>query len=92
MKTEEKLRNELTPKYDWLFWYLGRLEHGVKFLVDLRRDVLVILLFIIHYCNLAISLLPLLRGYKTLLINILDTMFFRMLGENVACYVFDGFC
>lgn len=41
MKAEERLKNLLTPQYSWLFIYLGRLERGVKFLVDLRTDVLV---------------------------------------------------
>ena len=35
------MRDALTPRYQWLFILMGRLEHGVKFLVDLRADVLV---------------------------------------------------
>jgi hypothetical protein len=41
MKAEEWLRNLLTPQYSWLFIHMGRLEKGVKFLVDLRTDILV---------------------------------------------------
>ncbi|KAK0168679.1 hypothetical protein PV327_002455 [Microctonus hyperodae] len=40
---ENALKKALTPKYHWLFILMGRLEHGVKFLVDLRTDVLAIL-------------------------------------------------
>lgn len=38
---ERSLKNVLTPAYHWLFFIIGRLQHGVKFLVDLRTDVLV---------------------------------------------------
>lgn len=38
---KEKLQNSFMPKYLWLFIHIGRLEHGVKFLVDMRTDVLV---------------------------------------------------
>lgn len=37
---ERTLKNVLTPAYHWLFFMIGRLQHGVKFLVDLRTDVL----------------------------------------------------
>ncbi|CAL8109982.1 unnamed protein product [Orchesella dallaii] len=37
---EEKLRGALVPKSQWLFTQIGRLENGVKFLVDLRTDLL----------------------------------------------------
>lgn len=37
---EEKLRKALTPLYQWLFSQIGRLEGGVKFLVDLRANIL----------------------------------------------------
>ncbi|XP_044016735.1 malonyl-CoA decarboxylase, mitochondrial-like, partial [Aphidius gifuensis] len=37
---ERSLKNALTPQYHWLFVLMGRLENGVKFLVDLRTDVL----------------------------------------------------
>ncbi|XP_052129381.1 malonyl-CoA decarboxylase, mitochondrial [Frankliniella occidentalis] len=40
IKLEEKLKNSLTAQYSWLFMHVGRLERGVKFLVDLRTDVL----------------------------------------------------
>lgn len=38
---ERTLKDVLTPAYHWLFVIIGRLQHGVKFLVDLRKDVLV---------------------------------------------------
>ncbi|XP_036144438.1 malonyl-CoA decarboxylase, mitochondrial isoform X3 [Monomorium pharaonis] len=37
---ERTLKNILMPAYHWLFVIMGRLQHGVKFLVDLRTDVL----------------------------------------------------
>ncbi|XP_073978767.1 malonyl-CoA decarboxylase, mitochondrial-like isoform X2 [Rhodnius prolixus] len=40
LKAEEQLKVVLTPQYSWLFKFIGRLENGVKFLVDLRTDVL----------------------------------------------------
>lgn len=43
MKAEERLKNLLTPQYSWLFIHVGRLERGVKFLVDLRTDVLAVI-------------------------------------------------
>ncbi|PBC25423.1 malonyl-CoA decarboxylase, mitochondrial [Apis cerana] len=41
---ERNLRNVLTPNYQWLFIMIGRLENGVKFLVDLRTDILELIL------------------------------------------------
>nr|CAD7261295.1 unnamed protein product [Timema shepardi] len=41
LKVEGRLKMHLTPQYSWLFIHLGRLERGVKFLVDMRTDVLV---------------------------------------------------
>ena len=41
LKTEHQLKTALSPQYLWLFKYIGRLEDGVKFLVDFRTDVLV---------------------------------------------------
>ncbi|KAL6421759.1 hypothetical protein ACFW04_010950 [Cataglyphis niger] len=38
---ERTLKNVLIPAYHWLFFIIGRLQNGVKFLVDLRTDVLV---------------------------------------------------
>jgi len=38
---ERALKDVLTPAYHWLFIIIARLQHGVKFLVDLRTDVLV---------------------------------------------------
>jgi len=43
LKAEEQLKVVLTPQYSWLFKYIGRLENGVKFLVDLRTDLLELL-------------------------------------------------
>ncbi|XP_023708296.1 malonyl-CoA decarboxylase, mitochondrial isoform X2 [Cryptotermes secundus] len=43
MKAEEWLKNLLTPQYSWLFIHMGRLERGVKFLVDLRTDILAVI-------------------------------------------------
>ncbi|XP_044576283.1 malonyl-CoA decarboxylase, mitochondrial-like [Cotesia glomerata] len=40
---ENILKKALTPRYHWLFVLMGRLEGGVKFLVDLRTDVLELL-------------------------------------------------
>ncbi|XP_057324378.1 malonyl-CoA decarboxylase, mitochondrial-like [Microplitis mediator] len=40
---ETTLKKALTPRYHWLFILMGRLEGGVKFLVDLRTDVLELL-------------------------------------------------
>lgn len=40
VKVEDKLRSSLTPKYSWLFSQIGKLDGGVKFLVDLRTDIL----------------------------------------------------
>ncbi|KAF6208067.1 hypothetical protein GE061_016517 [Apolygus lucorum] len=37
---ERQLKEVLTPLYIWLFKIVGRLEGGVKFLVDLRIDLL----------------------------------------------------
>lgn len=39
--TEERLRHTLIPQYQQLFSKIGRLEGGVKFLVDMRADILV---------------------------------------------------
>ncbi|KAF3423271.1 hypothetical protein E2986_00256 [Frieseomelitta varia] len=41
---ERNLKNALTPDYQWLFIIIGRLESGVKFLVDLRTDILELIL------------------------------------------------
>ncbi|XP_068988973.1 malonyl-CoA decarboxylase, mitochondrial-like isoform X2 [Bombus flavifrons] len=38
---ERNLKNALTPDYQWLFITIGRLQNGVKFLVDLRTDILI---------------------------------------------------
>lgn len=40
LKAEEQLKSVLNPQYSWLFKHIGRLENGVKFLVDMRTDVL----------------------------------------------------
>ncbi|KOC65828.1 Malonyl-CoA decarboxylase, mitochondrial [Habropoda laboriosa] len=41
---ERNLKSVLTPDYQWLFIIIGRLESGVKFLVDLRTDILELIL------------------------------------------------
>ena len=38
---EERLRSALNAKYQQLFSQIGRVEGGVKFLVDMRADILV---------------------------------------------------
>ncbi|XP_075227553.1 malonyl-CoA decarboxylase, mitochondrial-like [Lycorma delicatula] len=43
LKAEERLKTLLTPQYSWLFKHVGRVEKGVKFLVDMRTDVLELL-------------------------------------------------
>lgn len=40
-KSEDRLRHMLIPLYMQLFNLIGQLEGGVKFLVDLRADLLV---------------------------------------------------
>lgn len=41
VRLEEKLRQTLTPKYMDLFQQIGKVEGGVKFLVDLRGQMMV---------------------------------------------------
>jgi len=41
LKCEERLRHALIPRYQQLFTQISRLESGVKFLVDMRTDLLV---------------------------------------------------
>ncbi|XP_046398837.1 malonyl-CoA decarboxylase, mitochondrial-like [Ischnura elegans] len=43
LKCEDELKTALTPNYNWLFQHVGRLDKGVKFLVDLRTDTLELL-------------------------------------------------
>lgn len=43
MKAEEWLKNLLTPQYSWFFIHVGRLERGIKFLVDVRTDILAVI-------------------------------------------------
>ncbi|XP_062608840.1 malonyl-CoA decarboxylase, mitochondrial-like isoform X1 [Saccostrea cucullata] len=40
LMTEERLRHTLIPQYQQLFSKIGRIEGGVKFLVDMRADIL----------------------------------------------------
>lgn len=42
LMTEERLRHTLIPQYQQLFSKIGRIDGGVKFLVDMRADILVI--------------------------------------------------
>ncbi len=39
-RLEDQLREALTPPYLWLFRRIGQLEGGVKFLVDLRAQLI----------------------------------------------------
>ncbi|CAG7837537.1 unnamed protein product, partial [Allacma fusca] len=39
-KLEEQLRSCLIPDYHWVFLQIGKLDNGVKFLVDLRSDII----------------------------------------------------
>ena len=41
LRAEDRLRHALIPRYQHLFTQISRLEAGVKFLVDLRTDILV---------------------------------------------------
>lgn len=41
LKAMERLRASMTPSYQSLLQQIGRIEGGVKFLVDLRSDILV---------------------------------------------------
>ena len=41
LKSESSLRQVLTPFYAELFTHIARTEGGIKFLVDLRADILV---------------------------------------------------
>lgn len=41
IRLQEKLKTALSPKYKWLFIHIGRQKNGVKFLVDMRINVLV---------------------------------------------------
>lgn len=43
LQVEDRLRYSLTPRYKQLFCHISRVEGGVKFLVDLRADVLEII-------------------------------------------------
>lgn len=41
LKAMERLRASMTPSYQSLLQQIGRIDGGVKFLVDLRSDILV---------------------------------------------------
>ncbi|XP_026222424.1 malonyl-CoA decarboxylase, mitochondrial [Anabas testudineus] len=43
LQAEDRLRYSLTPRYKQLLNHISRVENGVKFLVDLRADVLEII-------------------------------------------------
>lgn len=40
LQVEDRLRYYLTPQYKGLFCHISKLEGGVKFLVDLRADII----------------------------------------------------
>ena len=68
---EEQLRNALTPSYSWLFGLIGRRNGGVKFLADLRGD----LLAYIPHCCVDINLSARLRAMATSLRDVLSQWF-----------------
>lgn len=41
VKSMERLRSAMTPRYQNLLQQIGRIEGGVKFIVDMRSDLLV---------------------------------------------------
>ena len=41
LRIEERMRGALSAKYQLLFSDIGRIEGGVKFLVDMRADIIV---------------------------------------------------
>lgn len=43
LKVEERMRGVLAARYQLLFSHVGRIQDGVKFLVDMRADILAIL-------------------------------------------------
>ena len=47
-KNEDRLRHMLTPLCMQLFNLIGHLEAGVKFLVDLKADLLVTCIYIVR--------------------------------------------
>ena len=50
-KSEDRLRHVLSPLYMQLFNLIGQLEGGVKFLVDLRADLLVSCIYSTYVCT-----------------------------------------
>ena len=49
LRAQERLRQSLVPRYHQLFTQISRLEGGVKFLVDLRADILVLESLLVSY-------------------------------------------
>jgi len=49
LRLEERLKDLLSPKYNWIFAQIGKIDGGVKFLVDMRADLLASLYSIICY-------------------------------------------
>ena len=41
LRWEDRLRQSLQPPHHWVFSQISRLSGGVKFLVDMRQDLLV---------------------------------------------------
>lgn len=72
---ERTLKNVLTPAYHWLFFMIGRLQHGVKFLVDLRTDVLVNMKKVYVTNNLQVIVLQSNSSYKMKIFVKLDFYF-----------------
>lgn len=48
IRMKKTLQIALTPEYNWLFIHIGRQENGVKFLVDMRTDLLVSIKYVIY--------------------------------------------
>ncbi|RZF37910.1 hypothetical protein LSTR_LSTR005410 [Laodelphax striatellus] len=67
IKVEDKLKTLLTPHYSWLFKHMGRLEKGVKFLVDMRTDVLDLLTELDPQCHDHVMLQQLNNNLRELL-------------------------
>ena len=49
LRAQERLRQSLVPRYHQLFTQISRLEGGVKFLVDLRADILVLEILLVSF-------------------------------------------
>ncbi|KAK2715541.1 malonyl-CoA decarboxylase, mitochondrial-like isoform X2 [Artemia franciscana] len=71
LRLEERLKDLLSPKYNWIFAQIGKIDGGVKFLVDMRADLL---------CSISredggIDLLPSMRSMNNALRDLLVLWF-----------------